>query len=82
MVFFRTLDWITPGPISFSCTLDCVVILFSECSIVIFGDFGVSLLHWVRGSKGVVKIPSYSLQINKFDICQTKGYFIFSMLKN
>ena len=30
---FATLDWRTPGPISFSNSPDCVITLFSTCSI-------------------------------------------------
>ena len=30
----RTLDWNTPGPISFSNNAECMIILFSECSIL------------------------------------------------
>ena len=32
----RTLDWRTSGPISFSNSPDCVITLFSECSISCF----------------------------------------------
>ena len=28
------LDWSTPGPISFSNSPDCVITLFSECSVI------------------------------------------------
>ena len=60
----QTLEWSTPGPIPFSSSPDCVIILFSECSIGFLDEIlhsleTYNLMPYIHLWQRVSIFPSY-----------------------